>query len=81
MIFGGDALHPALPTDPAAPGEWVLLDGLHRTHPLIDEATPGGAANIADIYPLAPLQEGILFHHLLGWSLGGVVAQEMAVQL
>ncbi|WP_338581897.1 amino acid adenylation domain-containing protein [Pseudomonas sp. MAG733B] len=32
---------------------------------LIVSQVPGGAANIQDIYALSPMQDGILFHHML----------------
>ncbi|MGV8003155.1 amino acid adenylation domain-containing protein [Photorhabdus temperata subsp. temperata] len=45
-----------------------MLPLIDLTQPEIDriiEQIPGGVANIQDIYALSPLQDGILFHHLL----------------
>jgi amino acid adenylation domain-containing protein len=43
-----------------------LVDLRQRDIDLIVAQVPGGIANIQDIYALAPLQDGILFHHRLG---------------
>jgi hypothetical protein len=61
-----------VPPNPIAPDCVALTPNML---PLIDLSqtdidrivahVPGGVANIQDIYALSPLQEGILFHHLL----------------
>ena len=53
----------------------IELERAHIDH--IVREVPGGAANIQDIYPLAPLQEGILFHHLVSSKADAYVSQAL----
>jgi len=56
ILAANDTLTPAMVT---------MVDLDQSEINAIVEATEGGVENIADIYPLTPLQEGMLFHSLL----------------
>ncbi|MCO7224318.1 non-ribosomal peptide synthetase [Pleionea sp. CnH1-48] len=57
----------SLPADLQAlsPDDISLTSLTQNDLDVIVEQIPGGVENIQDIFPLAPLQEGILFHHML----------------
>ena len=48
-----------------APDMLTLVNLSEEEIAIVESAVRGGVENIQDIYPLAPMQEGILFHHMI----------------
>ncbi|WP_112872345.1 MULTISPECIES: non-ribosomal peptide synthetase, partial [unclassified Photorhabdus] len=63
VVVPANVITPALTT--LTPEMLPLIDLTQSEIDHIIEQVPGGVANIQDIYALSPLQDGILFHHLL----------------
>ncbi|WP_147463903.1 condensation domain-containing protein, partial [Pseudomonas caricapapayae] len=57
------------------PGMLTLVELDQTAVDQLMEAIPGGAANVQDIYPLAPLQQGILYHHVTATQVDPYVMQ------
>jgi amino acid adenylation domain-containing protein/thioester reductase-like protein len=68
-------------SDEITPQMLPLLEIDNEQLQRIVQAVPGGARNIQDIYPLLPLQEGILFHSLFDEKKGDAYVLPLVLRL
>lgn len=80
----GDVVPPNLiPSESEAitPDMLTLIDLDTGEVERIIRSIPGGASNVQDIYPLAPLQEGMVFHYLMKGHVGDAYVSPTLLRL